>query len=53
MSAWKIEVEGNKHQETEEVDKTFEDNFNFTTHESLESNKLPFQDSADYIKKLG
>lgn len=49
MSAWEVKVEENNHQESEEVEKTFEDNF--TIHETLETNKLP--DSVDYIKKLG
>ena len=49
MSAWEVKVEQNNHQESEEVEKTFEDNF--TTQETFETNKLP--DSVDYIKKLG
>lgn len=49
MSAWEVKVEENKYQESEEVEKTFEDNF--TIQETFDTNKLP--DSVDYIKKLG
>ncbi|CAO1353444.1 unnamed protein product [Diamesa hyperborea] len=48
MSAWEVKVEENNHQESEEVEKSFEDNF--TSHETTDTNKLP--DSVDYIKKL-